>query len=274
MPKQNSTRRKKRSFHGNRYLKVHDNETVVRVEEDETGEVRDDEGEELDLDNTLRPAHPDANALNSPASVRKLSHLQDDSSESTCDSDESNFSNPSGYRLIDMDLLSNAIQMMICPHCKSSHVKLQENKNGKMGFASEFAVVCSEVRCQFQHQFYSSKKTGRAFEINRRSVLGARNTSVGRQGLVKFSAVMDMPPPMNSNAYTDTVKVIANAAEEVAQASMAKAASETKEYYKENENDGTYQIEFLAMERGGKGVGVQFQFWREIEMASACCLLF
>ena len=141
-----------------------------------------------------------------------------------------------------MDLLSDAIQIMICPSCKSSHVQLQENKKGKMGFASEFVVVCSDAHCQFQYQFSSSKKTGHAFEVNRRSVLGARNIGVGRQGLVKFSAVMDMPPPMNSNAYTDTVKVIANAAEEVAQESMAKAASETKEYYEENEDDGTYHI--------------------------------
>ena len=49
MPKQNSIKRKKRSFHGNRYVKIHNNERGTVIVEDRRGEVGDGEEEELDF---------------------------------------------------------------------------------------------------------------------------------------------------------------------------------------------------------------------------------
>ena len=91
--------------------------------------------------------------------------------------------------------------------------------------------------------FFTSGKVenGQAFEVNRRVVLATRNTGVGHQGLVKITCVMNMLPPMNENSYRDHVKVVRTAAESVALASMSKAATEVKEFYKEKK-DGLYNI--------------------------------
>ena len=49
--------------------------------------------------------------------------------------------------------------------------------------------------CEFSEMFYSSRKAGQAFEINRRAVLASQNIGVGHQSLVKLAAVLDLPPP-------------------------------------------------------------------------------
>ena len=84
-------------------------------------------------------------------------------------------------------------------------------------------------------------KKGQAFEINRRTVLAAREIGIGHKGFVKFSGVMNMPPPMKKNSYKDIVKLLEHAAESVAQRSIDKAATETKEFY-ESEDDGIYDV--------------------------------
>lgn len=64
-----------------------------------------------------------------------------------------------------------------------------------------------------------------------------RNIGVGHQGLVKFTCVMNMLPPMNENAYCNRVKALQDASEIVAKESMAKAANDMKELYVPNEED-------------------------------------
>ena len=45
---------------------------------------------------------------------------------------------------------------------------------------------------------------------------------MGHQGLVKFAAEMDMPPPMNKNAYIDAANVLKEAAQTVAEKACRK----------------------------------------------------
>ena len=111
----------------------------------------------------------------------------------------------------------------------------------KKGVASHFEVYCCEMLLSF---FYTCSKieNKQAFEVNRRAVLAMRNIGVGLQGLVKFTCVMNMLPPMNENSYRDHVKALRNAAESVVKASMSKAAAgEVKEFYEPAE-DGLYDI--------------------------------
>ena len=77
--------------------------------------------------------------------------------------------------------------------------------------------------------------------MNRRAVLAMRNIGVGHQGLVKFTCVMNMLPPMNENAYRDHVKAVRDATESVAKESMSKAANDVKEFYEPSE-EGLYDI--------------------------------
>ncbi len=70
---------------------------------------------------------------------------------------------------------------------------------------------------------------------------------MGHQGLVTFAAAMNMPPPMNKNAYLDTEGSLKEAAKTIAEGSMAKAALQTKEIY-EAGDDG---ITNVAMSEDG-----------------------
>ena len=112
-----------------------------------------------------------------------------------------------------------------------------------MGLASLLIFKCTAAKCSYHHSFYTSSKieNKQAFEVNRRVVLAMRNIGVGHQGLVKFTCVMNMLPPMNENSYRDHVKALRNAAESVAKSSMSKAAGEVKEFYEPAE-DGLYDI--------------------------------
>eukprot|EP00112_Aurelia_sp_Birch-Aquarium-sp1_P015398 Seg3407.1 transcript_id=Seg3407.1/GoldUCD/mRNA.D3Y31 product="hypothetical protein" protein_id=Seg3407.1/GoldUCD/D3Y31 len=64
---------------------------------------------------------------------------------------------------------------------------------------------------------------------NKPAVLASRNIGVGHEGLVKFTAAINMPPPMNANAYTDSVKHLKEAAKYVAEKSMLPQLQEFQE---------------------------------------------
>ena len=151
------------------------------------------------------------------------------------------------FRFVDFSILASVFQLFWCPVCKYGHVVLEEDKEAKKGFVSLLVVKCTSHKCSFSKQFYTSSKIekGKAFEVNRRVVLATRNIGVGHQGLVKFSAVMNMMAPMHENSYSDHVKAICNAAKTVAKRSMENAVEELKEFY-EPEEDGFYNVGISA----------------------------
>ena len=51
-----------------------------------------------------------------------------------------------GYRFIDVEILSDIITILCCPECKSSGLTLHENFNQKKGFASLLLLKC---KCGF-----------------------------------------------------------------------------------------------------------------------------
>ena len=73
--------------------------------------------------------------------------------------------------------------------------------------------------------------------MNKRAVLATRNIGVGHKGLVKLAGVLNMPPPMNKNAYRDTVNKLQEVSEKVAQESMTVGAAETKPFYEADEDE-------------------------------------
>ena len=261
MPGKRSVKRKKRKFYGNRFTKkeeINPTGTSAQPIDDNTASAAsstlgfinssgDEKGDmALDADTDARNFEtPRSSRHNIPASVRKLakSSFEEEScsSSSEVDSDEEANLATSGFRLMDLSMLFPVIEMLLCPSCKGNGIVLQEVTNSKMGFASAIDVRCSKRNCQFSTQFYTSKRTGHSFEINKRAVLASRNIGVGLEGLVKFAAAMNMPAPMNANAYTDGVKHLKEAAKYVAERSMHRAASETKLSY-EVADDGIYDI--------------------------------
>ena len=130
---------------------------------------------------------------------------------------------------MDLSVLASVFSLLICPDCKEPGLRMHELESSKMGFASTMKLFCEH--CEFATTFYTSKRTGHSFEVNKRIILAARNIGVGHEGLKRFATVMDMPQPMNANAYTDSVKHLHAAAKTVAENSMSKAAEATKTHY-------------------------------------------
>lgn len=104
-----------------------------------------------------------------------------------------------GYRFMDMAVLSTLLKLLICPKCKQGHISVEEEKDGKMGLASNLKISCTRYRCDFSESFYTSSRIdgSQAFDVNTRVVLAERNIGVGYQGLVKFTIAMNMPMPIS-----------------------------------------------------------------------------
>jgi len=61
----------------------------------------------------------------------------------------------SGYRLIDMHLLSNVIHLLHCPQCETPTLSLGDHITKKQGLASLLYVRCT--KCDFVNDFYTSQ---------------------------------------------------------------------------------------------------------------------
>ena len=253
-----SIRRKKRKFYGKRFTKTKEqdeediglcNSSSDVVDETSIGGVRPNDNsrsstsdeemaDELPAESTATPK------TRQPASVRKLAQdmsEEDTASEST-DSLMDDSSDITGFRFVDISMLTEVFQMLLCPECKAGNISIEE-ESMKMGFASTITVACEKEKCNFSASFCTSSKVGHSYEVNRRALLAARNIGVGHQGLTKFAAVMNMPQPMSKNAYRNATKTVHKAAKEIVTKSMSEAASQTKEFYDEDE-DGHIDIGF------------------------------
>ena len=125
-----------------------------------------------------------------------------------------------------MDVLTTVISMLCCPDCQSGNLKLCENFNRKMGFASLLIVKCSQ--CNFKKDFYTSKPVEKSYDINPRVIYAMRNIGQGHASIKKFTALMNMPPPMTVKNYDRAVSKITKIVVDVAEETMAEAAHELK----------------------------------------------
>ena len=239
--KARSIRRKKRKFTGNRYTRTTNSPGSESSATAKKAKNREDSMSEASSGEDCKQTP--SSAKHPSALVKKLGEQCDFSDSSIEDVTES----IEGFRFVDISILASVFQLFWCPVCKYGHVVLEEDKGAKKGFASLLVVKCTSHKCSFSKQFYTSSKLeqGKAFEVNRRVVLAARNIGVGHQGLLKFSAVMNMMAPMHQNSYSDHVKAICNAAQNVAKRSMENAVEELKEFY-EPEEDGFYNVGISA----------------------------
>ena len=176
--------RRKRKFYGNRFTKRKEASLATNGSESsseynppiEEEEVRPIVGQSADcvLETPVAIRQHFKSLL---ASVRKLADVTSSSSsaDSSCstESDIDFVQENEGYRFVDMEILSTVIELLICPKCKLGHVTINEDATAKKGFASKLSVSCQRVACSFQEDFYTSKRVGKAFEVNRRAVLGA-----------------------------------------------------------------------------------------------------
>jgi hypothetical protein len=131
---------------------------------------------------------------------------------------------PTGYRIMDIKILSDVIHRLQCPDCGES-VSLTENHSLRKGFSSALEISCA---CIFKLKFQTSRNIKNGFDVNKRIVYTMRTLGQGHAGLERFTTLMDMPKPMTRNNYDKTIIKLAKITKSIAEETMADAAEELK----------------------------------------------
>lgn len=163
--------------------------------------------------------------LNSSASAKKISEgiLPDISSEET---------SSSGFRLIDIELLSEAIHnSCTCANCGSNSMKLYDDGTERIGIVSTLHVVCEE--CKADSKFKTSPINKWVYDANIRFCYGMRCLGVGREGANLFCGLMNMPPPVNR--FTDLNTRLLISLEKVAKRNLLAAVQDAVAEKRETE---------------------------------------
>ena len=87
----------------------------------------------------------------------------------------------SGYRFIDIEIITNLLNVVVCPTCYS---KLSLSQKQKQGLAFEMDVTCCSAECDFHYTFWTSKKKRRKYDINSRIYYAMRRIQLGMDILV------------------------------------------------------------------------------------------
>ena len=152
-PKYRTTRRPKRKFSGNQFTEPSRKNAMSGTEE---------ANEEARGSNNL-----DQHSKKSVSSKKLL--LKSDAKELKPRKAEEPYEEEAtitGFRFVDMELLSTAFSAMRCADCGEFSIVLSENHLERKGCASSLRVFCEN--CGWKHEFWTSKKQTLSFEVNRR----------------------------------------------------------------------------------------------------------
>lgn len=156
--------------------------------------------------------------------------LSDSDLSSFCDDEDG--AGTRGYRLINLEALQELLSSCAtCQFCGEGSLGLTEV--AREGLASKLALECDE--CGASTSKMLAQPSGRAWDVNRRAVMGMRWIGRGRQALVKLCGVLDMPPPMSKSSYHLHAKSLHSACLAVASRSMRTAADDVRHL---NEDEG------------------------------------
>lgn len=131
-----------------------------------------------------------------------------------------------GYRFMDMEILSSVFNTLCCPKCKNDNLTLQEDLSQKKGLACTLILLC---KCGHRQVFLNSESCEKSYDINRRLVYSMRSIGQGYGGIQKFTSLMDMPKPMTQNNYDKIIVKLKNIVKSVAEETMSDAVEEIKE---------------------------------------------
>ena len=190
MPKQRADRPKKRKFTGNQYSSVSKKPSGSAA------------GSASSTSSTSRSTsasteQPPTTPASATASGSKLRHVVDQLAP--C--------HPTGYRIMDIELLIDFISNFPCPNCSSpcfgstsaddvtKRVVSEEDVNAN-GLASRILFTC--VQCRQSQDFHTSKKVDSVYEANSRFPLAI--SSIGHHYMQgkRLLANMNIPPPQRS----------------------------------------------------------------------------
>jgi len=92
---------------------------------------------------------------------------------------------------------------------------------------SSLRLLCEN--CGWKHEFNTSKKQSKSFEVIRRFIYAMRSLGKGHSGAKLFCALMNMPPSPTARSYGKSTRTIGKNIKQIAEHSMLKAAHEIRE---------------------------------------------
>lgn len=216
---------KKRSFRGNKYVKVN---SCVQNEGNRPTPVTEN-SQSLDPENQrLNDSVPSIESRPTPpsASWKKIGTVPD-----TFDS----FSVDNNNIILRINILSQALLCATaCKQCKSeSSLTLTEDESSRQGLACKLVIECK--KCFHSFPFWTSHKTDNFFDVNLKCVYGLRAIGKGSVSSKPLFALLDLPkPPIRFERYNS---LMVESVRTVAHNSMIKAIEEAVE--KNVSDDGT-----------------------------------
>ena len=147
-----------------------------------------------------------------------------------------------GYRLIDLECLSEALlHVHKCP--TGGLTVVDENKNN--GSCATLTFMCTS--CGEKSSMLTSKQVnvgrGKAFDVNRRAVLAMSEQGKGREALASFCGIMGMQPPSASNSWMMHKEFICNTSMKLMQEEFIEAGQRLRKQLKQDDDSITESSE-------------------------------
>ena len=139
-----------------------------------------------------------------------------------------------GYEVIHTSFLLQLLSAVICPCCH--HPDLSLSRPFSQGLAAKMSVFCPHCEDTI-FSGYTSPMSGSRRDVNKRLVLGAKDSGISHPRLHSLFAVMDLPPPLNKSTFDEISQEVHDAARTAAEKCLKQAAADIKEKYE----DGTYK---------------------------------
>lgn len=197
--KDNKKRSKRRRFSNNQYTVEH---TPILEEEPSVVLIPHSSAND---DNDGNCANPQISASSSKINLME---------------EEFEYDNNNFFFLMNFGILQDLLETFPCPDCKQSQLKLCHVPDSRQGFAISMKFSCSNQDCSFIQELNSSPKFEypqvdyskggkKPFEVNARAVIAFREIGQGQLSMMRFNALMNMPPqlsyvqqPFNSKEFT------------------------------------------------------------------------
>ena len=155
MRRSRSNYSKKRKFHGNQHQKAK-NTTVP------SGDANQNQNDQ-------------SPASQVSASGRKIPNAKRPRFDDNIKPNEESI--VSGYRFVDMAILSFVFRMLPCKECFECSLIQQEMNGKRKGCASNLMLLCCS--CGRNNQFFTSSQISRFYEVDRRLVYAMRSIGCG-----------------------------------------------------------------------------------------------
>lgn len=180
-----------------------------------------------------------------------------------------------GYRIIDIGILFNKISSILS--CKICGSDIEVSESFRNGLSSIFTIKCD--KCDELASFRNSPMMGEKAnipEINRRFIYSMRCIGQGLAGIRNFCGAMDLPPPVEKNAYNKSLRHIACSVSSVASLSMLNSAKQEIEITGNSQltvsGDGSWKTRGHSSKIGIVTViGVETGKVLDIEVLSSFC---